>query len=150
MTFSIPIRVTSTGGSVVHILPLPSDSTTQTVPVSATAKFAPRDADLRLQELLAQVQAGRLRQVGGLVGEVLCAELSHEQLPDLRAVLVDRRHQDVRGGLPGELDDELREVRLVGVDALALQVLVELGLVGRYGLDLDDLSRRRGPWRSRR
>ncbi len=37
----MPMRVTSTGGSVVHILPLPSDSTTETVPVSATAKFAP-------------------------------------------------------------------------------------------------------------
>ena len=41
MTFSIPMSVTRTGGNVVHILPLPSDSTTQTVPVSATAKFAP-------------------------------------------------------------------------------------------------------------
>ena len=41
MTFSTPIRVTSTGGTVVHIRPFPSDSTTHTVPVSATAKFAP-------------------------------------------------------------------------------------------------------------
>ena len=41
ITFSIPITVTSTSGSVVHIRPLPSDSNTQTLPVSATAKFAP-------------------------------------------------------------------------------------------------------------
>ena len=40
-TFSIPIRVTSTRGIVVHMRPLPSDSTTPTVPVSAIAKFAP-------------------------------------------------------------------------------------------------------------
>ena len=40
-SFSIPSTVTSTGGSVVHMRPLPSDSTTQTVPVSATPKFAP-------------------------------------------------------------------------------------------------------------
>ena len=40
-SFSTPITVTSTSGSVVHMRPLPSDSTTQTVPVSATAKFAP-------------------------------------------------------------------------------------------------------------
>ena len=40
-SFSIPITVTSVSGSVVHIRPLPSDSNTQTVPVSATAKFAP-------------------------------------------------------------------------------------------------------------
>jgi hypothetical protein len=36
-----PSTVTSTGGSVVHMRPLPSDSTTQIVPVSATPKFAP-------------------------------------------------------------------------------------------------------------
>ena len=41
MSFSIPMSVTSTCGSVVHIRPFPSDSTTHTVPVSATAKFAP-------------------------------------------------------------------------------------------------------------
>ena len=40
-TFSIPMIVISVSGSVVHMRPLPSDSTTQTVPVSATAKFAP-------------------------------------------------------------------------------------------------------------
>ena len=40
-TFSIPITVTSTSGSVVHMRPLPSDSTTQIVPVSAIPKFAP-------------------------------------------------------------------------------------------------------------
>ena len=40
-SFSIPITVTSTSGSVVHMRPLPSDSNTQTVPVSATAKLAP-------------------------------------------------------------------------------------------------------------
>ena len=40
-SFSIPSTVTSTGGKVVHIRPLPSDSTTQTVPVSAMPKLAP-------------------------------------------------------------------------------------------------------------
>ncbi len=37
----MPITVISVLGRVVHIRPLPSDSTTHTVPVSATAKFAP-------------------------------------------------------------------------------------------------------------
>ena len=41
ITFSIPITVTSTSGSVVQKRPLPSDSTTHTAPVSATAKLAP-------------------------------------------------------------------------------------------------------------
>ena len=43
-SFSIPITVISVSGSVRHIRPLPSDSTTITVPVSATAKFAPEIA----------------------------------------------------------------------------------------------------------
>ena len=43
-TFSIPITVTRVCGSVVHMRPFPSDSTTHTVPVSATAAFAPEIA----------------------------------------------------------------------------------------------------------
>ena len=43
-TFSIPISVIRTFGSVVHMRPLPSDSTTPTDPVSAIAKFAPETA----------------------------------------------------------------------------------------------------------
>src|SRR5215216_38293 len=43
-TFSIPISVISTCGSVVHMRPLPSDSTTPIEPVSATPKFAPLTA----------------------------------------------------------------------------------------------------------
>ena len=40
-SFSIPTTVMSVSGRVVQKRPLPSDSTTQTVPVSATAKLAP-------------------------------------------------------------------------------------------------------------
>ena len=43
-TFSIPMIVTSARGSVRHMRPLPSDSTTPTAPVSAIAKFAPETA----------------------------------------------------------------------------------------------------------
>ena len=42
--FSIPISVTRTFGSVVHMRPLPSDSTTPIVPVSAIPKFVPDTA----------------------------------------------------------------------------------------------------------
>ena len=101
----------------------------------------PAYADLRVKELFAEVEAGGVREVLRLVGEVFDVELPEEELPDLRPVLVDGRHQDVRRVLPGELDDELGEVGLEGVDALPLQVLVELGLVGGDGLDLDDLVR---------
>ena len=43
-SFSMPITVIRVSGSVRHIRPLPSDSTTDSVPVSATAKFAPETA----------------------------------------------------------------------------------------------------------
>ena len=40
----MPRTVTSTFGNVRHIRPLPSDSSTTTVPVSATAKLPPDTA----------------------------------------------------------------------------------------------------------
>ena len=51
MTFSIPITEISTCGKVRHMRPLPSDSTTHTVPLSATAKFAPLIATGTLRNL---------------------------------------------------------------------------------------------------
>ena len=43
-TFSMPMRDINTRGRVRHMRPLPSDSTTQTLPVSAMAKLAPEMA----------------------------------------------------------------------------------------------------------
>src|SRR5205085_2803320 len=40
-SFSMPTMLISTGGSVVHMRPLPSDSRITSVPVSAIAKLAP-------------------------------------------------------------------------------------------------------------
>lgn len=50
-TFSIPITVMRVGGRVRHIRPLPSDSTTANVPVSAMPKFAPDMATRALRNL---------------------------------------------------------------------------------------------------
>jgi hypothetical protein len=50
------------------------------------------------------------------------------------------RYQYVRGGLIGELDDELRKISLEGPYALPFEMLVKLGLVARDGLDLDYFS----------
>ena len=44
MTFSMPITVMSVSGRVRQIRPLPSDSTTESVPVSAMAKLTPLTA----------------------------------------------------------------------------------------------------------
>ena len=45
-SFSMPTTEMSVSGRVRHIRPLPSDSSTTSVPVSATAKFAPEIATL--------------------------------------------------------------------------------------------------------
>ena len=116
-SFSMPITVTSTSGSVVHMRPLPSDSNTHTVPVSATAKFAPEIAHARVEELAPQVQPRRLGERRGLVAQVGQVELAREQVADLGAVLVDRRHEDVRLHVAAELDDQLGQVGLDRRDA---------------------------------
>ena len=121
-TFSMPTTETSTSGRVRHIRPLPSDSTTTSVPVSATAKLAPETAIRAVQELLAQVHPRGAGQHRGFVGQALGRLPGHpasEDLPDLGPVAVDRRHQDVAGQVVAELHDQLGQVGLPGGDALA-------------------------------
>ena len=111
------MTVISVFGSVVQKRPLPSDSTMQTVPVSATAKFAPLIGDPRRAGTCSRRCSARRRgQLARLVGEVGQAELAAEEVADLDAVLVDRRHEDVRRLLAGELADQLGEVGLDDVD----------------------------------
>ena len=59
--------------------------------------------------------ASRARLVGQR--RVDAGHLPQEDLPDLGAVAVDRRHQDVRGLVVAQLDDQLGEVGLLGRDA---------------------------------
>ena len=122
----MPMTVMRTSGRVRHIRPLPSDSTTTTVPVSATAKFAPGDRDPRPQELLAQVEAGGLGQLarGRRSGPAGAGRptrpISSMKMSRIsRPVAMDRRHEDVRRQVVAELDDHLGEVGLPDVDALA-------------------------------
>ena len=137
-TFSMPMTETRTRGKVRHIRPLPSDSTMQIVPVSATPKLAPLIGHRRGQELLPQVGPGRGGQGLRLVGQALGAfEPAAEELADLGPVLVDGRHEDVRRSLAGELDDQLGQVGLDRLDAHMRERLVEADLVGGQRLDLD-------------
>ena len=139
-SFSIPTTVMSVSGRVVQKRPLPSDSTTQTVPVSATAKLAPliatRARRNRSRRWRRAASASSLR----LVGEVGQAEPVAEEVADLGAVLVDRRDEDVRGALVGELADQLRQVRLDHVDPGRGERVVEADLVGGQRLHLHDLA----------
>ena len=123
-SFSMPMTVISVSGSVRHIRPLPSDSTTMTVPVSAIAKFAPDTATRARRNFSRRWQPGGLGERPRLVGQVVRGgpaggrHLAPEDVPDLGAVAVDRRHEDVRGQVVAQLDDQLREVGLPGGDAL--------------------------------
>ena len=140
-TFSMPITVTSTSGSVVHIRPLPSDSTTATLPVSAHAKFAPEIATRAPRNASRRNARAAAVSSPGSVAEGREAEPLAEEVADLGPVLVDRRDEEVRGPLARELDDQLGEIGLERVDARAGERLVEPDLVGRERLHLDDLVR---------
>ena len=84
------------------------------MPVSATAKFAPLTPTRADEEPLAQVAPGRLGELRGVVAQVpRVVERAPEQLADLRAVAVDRGHEDVGLLVVAELDDELREIGLL-------------------------------------
>ena len=67
IAFSIPITVISASGSVVHMRPLPSDSTTQIVPVSAAAKFAPEIATRARRNASRRCNLRRLGQLAWIV-----------------------------------------------------------------------------------
>ena len=146
ITFSMPMTVIRVCGRVRHIRPLPSDSTTDSVPVSAMAKLAPLMPTRGGQEDLPQVQPGGLGQRGRVVGQrrVDVGHLAQEDLPDLRPVAVDGGHQEVRGPVVAELHDELGQVGLVRGDARVGERVVEPDLVGDHGLDLDGRLRAGG------
>ena len=79
-----PITVTSVSGSVVHIRPFPSDSTTPTVPVSATAKFAPETATRARQERVAEMARAAASSDSGSSVSPGSSERLAEELGDLR------------------------------------------------------------------
>ena len=143
-TFSIPISVIRTFGSVVHMRPLPSDSTTPIEPVSAMPKFAPLIATGTERNF-----SRRCRRAASAIARRLEAELlplrdrALEERRDLGPVEMDRGDEDVRRLVVAELHDQLGEVRLDRRDPALLERLVEPDLVGRERLDLDHLARRR-------
>ena len=130
----------SSRGSVRHMRPLPSDSTTQTDPVSAIAIVGAAETDAHAQELLSQEAARRVRQVRRVGAQIRQPHRPLKQLPNLGLVLVQRGHDDVRWLVVSELDDEIREIGLVRQDAGVLERRVQPRLVRGHGLDLDDLA----------
>ena len=111
-TFSIPITVTRVCGSVVHMRPFPSDSTTHTVPVSATAAFAPEIATVARRNASRRYGPRRRGQRRRVVGQVGLVERLPQELGDLAPAAVDGGDEEVRRPLSGELHDQLGEVGL--------------------------------------
>ena len=107
------------------------------------AEVGPADGHRHAQELLAQVRPGRGGQRSRLVGQsggvARAGGGNSSRISD--AVLVNGRHEDVRRSLAGELDDQLGQVGLDGLDADLCQRLVQADLVGGQRLDLDHLLR---------
>src|SRR5271165_1211753 len=94
-------------------------------------------AGVRLEVLVAHELAGPLRDHAGVL--VVGAEPAPlEELRDLPAVLVDDRLDDVRRAVVVQLDYELAEVRLQGLDAVLLQVVAEADLLADHRLRLDE------------
>ena len=110
------------------------------------AEVGAADRDLGGQELSAQVRARRHGQRPRLVGEVAGAgHLAEEDLPDLGAVAVDRRHQDVDGlSWPSCTISSARSVSTAAMPG-GLELLVEPDLLGGHRLDLDHLVGAGGP-----
>ena len=98
-------------------------------------------------EALAAVAREHLRELGGSVrqpGRCRPPDSTHlvdEDVADLGPVAVDGRDEDVRRQVVAELDDHLGEVGLPDVDTFLAERLVELHLLRRHRLDLDDLRR---------
>ena len=145
-TFSIPTRLTSTRGVVTLCRWLPSFSTQQTCPVSATRKFPPVMPKSARAELVAQVCAGLHRQALGVV-VVRRAEILAEQLRDRRPVLVHDRRDEVAIGLSWLICtmNSPRSVSTTSIPASFERVReVDLLADHRFALDAARAVRRRG------
>ncbi len=145
--FSMPTTEMRVSGRVRHIRPLPSDSTTTRVPVSATMKLAPemptlarRNFSRRWRRAASASSAGvSLRPSGA--GRPQLAHLLAEDVADLAAVACGWRGRGCgRGGRrPSCTMSSARSVSYGG-DAGFFEGFVEADLLGGHGLDLDHLA----------
>ena len=137
----MPITVIRVCGSVRHIRPLPSDSTTPIVPVSATAKFAPliaTRADRNLRRRCSR--AAPARTAGSSVRSGSTPLISSRKIRR-----ISERFRWIAGtrmwlGLScPSCTMQLGQVGLPRGDPGGLEGLVERDLLRGHRLDLDDL-----------
>jgi hypothetical protein len=139
-TFSMPMTAICTSGTVVDRRPLPSFSTSHSVPVSAAAKLTPDRPMSASTNAWQRAAAGLDQRVD--VFRVRVPGCAARTARDVGLGLVDRRHHDVRRLLAGQLDDVLAHVRFDAVDAALGEVMVQLDLLAGHRLALDHAPRR--------
>ena len=131
----MPTTATCTGGTVVHMRPLPSLVTVTMVPVSATRKLPPEmpisAARNSSRSFMRAIWVSCLR-LGGRVH----AQLLPEQGGDVFLGQVERRDDDVRRPHALQLDDVFAEVGLQRPNAGGLQRMVQADLLGHHALGL--------------
>ena len=147
----MPITVISVSGRVRHIRPLPSDSTTITVPVSATAKLAPETATRARRNFSRRWRrAASARSAGSSVSPSGAGRparpISRTKISRISVRLrwiAGTRKWDGRSR-PSWTMSSARSVSQAAMPGLG-ERLVELDLLGRHRLDLDDLVGAGGP-----
>ena len=103
------------------------------VPVSATAMFAPVMPISALRNFVRSLPRANFTSLG-ISGGWPCFNLFAENVGDLFFGHVNRRHDHVRGRLPGELNDPLAEIGLADFDAGFLEERIEVNLLRRHRL----------------
>src|SRR5579883_1227486 len=86
------------------------------------------------------MQARGIRQFARLIAERLHLQLAQEHLTNLRPVLVNGRHQNVRGALTGQLNNQLGQVGLNRLNPPGPEREIQTNLIGGQGLHLNDLA----------
>ncbi len=139
-TFSMPTSVISSRGSVTHMRPLPSDSTTQTTAGVGDREVGAAEARPYAQELLAQELARGRGQVLRLDRSSCSSCIVRWKMSRISARLRCSAGTTMCDGRSvAELDDQVGEIGLVRRDAGGLERVVQPRLVGGHRLDLDDL-----------
>ena len=140
ISFSIPMQAMCSGGREMPISALPSFVHTTMPPVSATAKFTPVIPASAAMNLLRRCpRAASVRYLGS-VAPFSVPRCSWNVSPDLRLLDVDRRQHDVTGRLLPQLHDAFAQVGVHDLDAVPLQIRIQVALFGQHRLALDHLA----------
>ena len=141
----MPMTVIRVSGRVRHIRPLPSDSTTITVPVSATAKFAPETATFARRNFSRRWSRAASASAARLVGQVGRGGASDRAISRSKMSRISRRLRWIAGtrmcdgrSCPSWTMSSARSVSQAAMPSRC-ERLVELDLLGGHRLDLDDL-----------